>query len=68
MAALLSHRSRTYMLIPFLKSNEENVCKKPEANIFLLILYVVCFSVLFLFMCFGDTKYSGFIRIHVVLS
>ena len=39
----------------FLKSNEEKVGSKPEVNIiFFLILYVVCFSVLFLFMCFRD--------------
>ena len=46
----------------FLKSNETNVGSIPEVSIFfLLILSVVCFSILFLFMCFRDTKYSGFI-------
>ena len=37
----------------FLKSNEEKMGSKPEVTIFFLNLYVVCFSVLFLFMCLG---------------
>ena len=53
----------------FLKSNEEKVSSKPEVNIlFFLFFDVVCFSVLFLFMCFRDYLNTCDIKMHFSLS
>ena len=53
----------------FLKSNKEKVGSKPEVNIFFLILYVACFSVMFLFfMCFRDYLSTRGIKMHFSLA
>ena len=53
----------------FLKNNEEKVGLKPEVNIiFFFILYVVCWCVLFLFMCFRDYLNTCDIKMHFSLA
>ena len=52
-----------------LKSNDEKVGSKSEVNIlFFLILYVVCFSGLFLFMYFRDYLNICDIKMHFSLA